>query len=87
MQFALDTLDYTAIVEDKVIQLTPAEYRLLSVLLQSRNHIVRSSYLSIELFGDVDFSKLDILTKRIQKKTGIKIEKIKRIGYRLSDSV
>ena len=68
-------------------KLTPAEYRLLLILLKCRNRIVKSSYLSIELFGDVDCLKLNILvTNRIQKKTGISIENIKDIGYRLNYS-
>ena len=81
--FTLDTLSHTCFVDGQTIQLTPGEYRLLSILLKARNRNVDSSLLSIEVFGDVDIAKLDNLIRRIRRKTGITIEKVRGIGYRL----
>ncbi len=82
-------------VEERLVRLTPTEFRLLYYLARERNRVVTHETLQGAIWGDGDANSLYCLRKYIQrlrhKLNGslgddVQILAVPRVGYQLTDS-
>ncbi|MBR1559783.1 MAG: winged helix-turn-helix transcriptional regulator [Clostridia bacterium] len=77
----IDPLSHTVYLDDKPVPLSPAEYRLLADLAPGK--LVGYTYLSLDVLGLTTEAKqeLEVLVRRLKRKLGVKIERVKGRGY------
>ena len=88
----IDFSKFEVLIKDRLINLTPLEFKLLYFLTKNRNKVFTRQQLFIELYEDEDNRSdraIDILINRIRKKIGLygkNIESIYGIGYSFKTS-
>lgn len=87
-QLLIDPLSFEVSISNKLINLTPLEFKLIYYLAKNNNKVFTREQLYIELYEDKDSDRsdrsIDILINRIRKKIrsyGKNIESIYGIGY------
>ncbi len=88
-EFALDVARRQARIEDRVIDLSDREFKLLHRLLENAGEVMSRERLLSEVWGyhfDPHSNVVDVCVRRLRKKLGPSspIETVRHAGYRLS---
>lgn len=83
----LDNSKFEAFIDEKLIELTPGEFKLLYFLMKSKGRVYSRTQIGESIYNQIDYDcerSIDILVGRIRKKIGIygkNIETIYGVGY------
>lgn len=83
----LDNSKFEAFLDDKPIELTPGEFKLLYFLMKSKGRVYSRTQIGENIYNQIDYDcdrSIDILVGRIRKKIdvyGKNIETIYGVGY------
>ena len=89
-ELILDYESHTVFINETQIDLSPTEFDLLNVLMQSANKVVRKQALMSEVWGfdfDTNTSVLDTyisyLRKKIPQNSNVKISTVRGVGFKI----